>query len=193
MPRGVGLGRLAGYPARAKEKLVKVLYGKPEIDQALRRMARQIGEAMPPGADIAVIGIRSRGEFLAQRLIKLLEPYQPTGIPSGVLDITLYRDDLAEKGPAAVLRETLIDFPISDKYVVLVDDVIYTGRSVRAALTALAEFGRAKATRLAVLVDRPARELPIQPDFFGWRTQPNDGLVEVKLEETDGVDAVELP
>ena len=171
---------------------MKVLYDKSEITQALRRMARQIGESMPPGADLVVIGIRSRGEFLARRLIHLLEPYQPAGIPSGVLDITLYRDDLAEKGPAAIVRATLIDFPISDKYVVLVDDVIYTGRSVRAALSALAEFGRAKATRLAVLVDRPARELPIQADFIGWRTTPDDGQVQVKLEETDGVDAVEL-
>ena len=169
-----------------------VLYDGSQIAQTLLRMARQIGDSIPHGADLAVIGIRSRGEFLARRLIKLLEPYQPVGIPSGVLDITLYRDDLAEKGPAAILRATLIDFPIADKYLVLVDDVIYTGRSVRAALTALAEFGRARATRLAVLVDRPARELPIQAEFVGWRTSPDDGQVQVKLEETDGIDAVEL-
>ena len=169
-----------------------VLYDKAQIDAALAALAAEIGGSIPADGRVAVVGIRARGEILAQRLIKLLAPYQPDGIPHGVLDITLYRDDLAEKGPAAVVRETQIDFPVTGQYVILVDDVIYTGRSVRAALTALVEFGRAMATRLAVLVDRPARELPIQPDFYAWRTRPEDGAVVVRLEETDGIDVVEL-
>ena len=168
------------------------LFNSDQIKATLERLAGEIADSVPPGAEIAVVGIRSRGEILAQRLIALLQPGCPGRIEHGILDITLYRDDLAEKGPAAVLRGTQIDFPIENKFVLLVDDVIYTGRSVRAALTALAEFGRAQATRLAVLVDRPARELPIQPDFVGWRTNPEDGLVVVKVHEVDGVDAVEL-
>ncbi len=168
------------------------LFNSDQIKATLERLAREIADSVPPGAEIAVVGIRSRGEILAQRLIALLQPGRPERIEHGILDITLYRDDLAEKGPAAILRGTEIDFPIDNKFVLLVDDVIYTGRSVRAALTALGEFGRAQATRLAVLVDRPARELPIHPDFSGWRTNPEDGLVVVKVQEVDGVDAVEL-
>ena len=111
----------------------------------------------------------------------------------GALDITLYRDDLTSIGPAAVVRGTEIDFDITGKWVVLVDDVLYTGRSVRAALTALTDFGRARAIRLAVLVDRGLRELPVQPDFVGLRqgTTP-DNDIRVKLREVDGEDGVEM-
>ena len=163
-----------------------------QIEETLDRLTDEIVASVPANSAVGLVGIRSRGEILAQRLFELMQRRGVDGLDLGVLDITLYRDDLAEKGPAAIVRSTQIHFPIEDRYVILIDDVIYTGRSVRAALTALADLGRATATRLAVLIDRPARELPIQPDFVGLRTQPDVGLVTVKLEEVDGIDAVEV-
>jgi pyrimidine operon attenuation protein/uracil phosphoribosyltransferase len=111
----------------------------------------------------------------------------------GALDITLYRDDLTTIGPDAVVRGTEIDFDITGTWIILVDDVLYTGRSVRAALDALTDLGRPRAIRLAVLVDRGWRELPIQPDFVGLHVQTQPGnIVHVKLEEVDGVEEVDL-
>jgi len=147
---------------------------------------------IPAGASIGVIGIRSRGDVLAARLIGLLERDGLANVAHGALDITLYRDDLAEKGPAAILQKTEIDFDIDGRYIILVDDVLYTGRSVRAALDALVDLGRPIAIRLAVLVDRPGRELPIQADFVGVKVERVDKTVNVLLRETDGQDRVEV-
>ena len=122
----------------------------------------------------------------------MLEARDVTDLVYGCVDITLYRDDLAEIGPSAVVRVTEIDFDVGGRYIVLVDDVIYTGRSVRSALAAIIDLGRPKAIRLAVLVDRGGRELPIQPDFVGIRAQDEDGEIRVLLEESDGVDRVEV-
>ncbi|MBN1342149.1 MAG: bifunctional pyr operon transcriptional regulator/uracil phosphoribosyltransferase PyrR [Phycisphaerae bacterium] len=154
-------------------------------------LAGRIASSVPEGSRLAIIGIRSRGEVLGDRLIKLLGERGFEQIERGVLDITLYRDDLAEKGPAAVIRSTEIDFDLAGAYVVLVDDVLWTGRSVRAALDALVDLGRPRAIRLAVLVDRPGRELPIQADFVGVRTGEADEHVTVMLRESDGQDRVE--
>lgn len=142
---------------------------------------------------LAVIGIRSRGDVLAARLRDALRANEGVEVPLGLLDITLYRDDLTRVGYAPEIHETRIPFSVDDRVVVLVDDVLYTGRTIRAALDALVDFGRPKAIRLAVLVDRGHRELPIRADFVGKNvpTQPGDD-VRVRLTEIDGRDEVEV-
>ena len=172
---------------------MNTLLNPDQLQATLKRMAEEIAAAAPEGCPVAVVGIRRRGEILAERLMPLMAEAGVQPENHGALDITLYRDDLTSIGPAAVVRGTEIDFDITDKWVVLVDDVLYTGRSVRAALTALTDFGRARAIRLAVLVDRGLRELPIQPDFVGLRqetTGEND--IRVKVSEVDGEDGVEM-
>lgn len=164
-----------------------------EIAETLQRLAQAIAGTVGPNEPLALIGIRRRGEPLAQRLVPLLEKAGRPPAHFGVLDITLYRDDLTTIGPHAVVRGTSIDFDITDAHLVLVDDVLYTGRSIRAALDALTDLGRPKCIRLAVLVDRGRRELPIQPDFVGLRTDTEaHHVVKVKLKEIDGVDEVVL-
>jgi pyrimidine operon attenuation protein/uracil phosphoribosyltransferase len=166
---------------------------KAALDAALRSLARDIAASTPRDCPFAIVGIRRRGETLARRLLPLLAEAGAAPQHCGALDITLYRDDLTTIGPAAVLRGTEIDFDITDAWIVLVDDVLYTGRSVRAALAALTDLGRPRAIRLAVLVDRGWRELPIQPDFVAQRVETTqDNIVKVKLVEVDGVDEVEL-
>ena len=169
-----------------------VLLDAAGIRSTLDRLASDIAQSLPPGVPAAVIGIRRRGEILAERLIAALEAQGVTGIKHGSLDITLYRDDLAELGPQAVLRQTEIEFDINDMYVVLVDDVLFTGRSVRSALDALIDLGRPKAIRLTVLVDRPGRELPIQADFVGLRVARGDMAVRVLLKESDPTEEVRV-
>ena len=172
---------------------MKTLMTNNELQAMLRRLAHQIADAAPRDCPVALVGIRRRGETLASRLMSLLAEAGVQPKYHGALDITLYRDDLTTIGPHAVVRGTEIDFDITGTWLVLVDDVLYTGRSVRAALTALTDLGRARATRLAVLVDRGLRELPIQPDFVGLRVETTpDNDVQVKLAEEDGVDEVEL-
>ncbi len=170
-----------------------LLLDRDELHETLEKLARAIAGAAPRDVPVAVVGIRRRGETLARRLLPLLERAGLKAAHYGVLDITLYRDDLTTIGPNAILRGTEIDFDLTDTWVVLVDDVLYTGRSVRAALDALMDLGRPRAIRLAVLVDRGLRELPIQPDFVGLRTdtEPHH-IVKVKLTEVDGQDEVEL-
>lgn len=168
------------------------LLDRAGIAQTLERLAQEISKALPRGVPLGVIGIRSRGEVLASRLVRSLEQMGLGPIDVGTLDITLYRDDLAERGPQAILRGTEINFDVNGRYLVLVDDVLYTGRSIRAALDALVDLGRPKAIRLAILVDRPGRELPIQADFVGVRVPREDARVEVRLAESDGVDEVRV-
>lgn len=168
-----------------------ILLDEKGIRRSLERLADCIVASVPRGCAAGIIGIRRRGDELARRLMRVLEARGLSGLSYGSLDITLYRDDLAEIGPSAVVRTTEIDFDITGVYLILVDDVIYTGRSVRAALQALIDLGRPKAVRLAVLVDRGGREYPIQPDFVGLRTSDDDQQVIVSLIETDGKDVVE--
>lgn len=169
------------------------LLNAQEVRATLAKLARAIAAAAPRDVPVAVVGIRRRGETLARRLLPLLEAAGLKPAHYGVLDITLYRDDLTTIGPNAVVRGTEIDFDITDTWLVLVDDVLYTGRSVRAALDALTDLGRPRAIRLAVLVDRGRRELPIQPDFVGLRTDTEaHHVVQVRLVETDGRDEVTL-
>ena len=172
---------------------MKTLLNAKELQATLERLAREIAGAAPRNCLVAVVGIRRRGETLARRLLALLTEAGVRPEHYGALDITLYRDDLTTIGPNAVVRGTEISFDVTDTWLVLVDDVLYTGRSVRAALSALTDLGRPRAIRLAVLVDRGLRELPIQPDFVGLRRQTTpENDVQVRLSEVDGVDEVTL-
>jgi pyrimidine operon attenuation protein/uracil phosphoribosyltransferase len=175
------------------ENLMKVILDAQQIKTALRELVSSIIDHTPADAELAVIGIRSRGEILAGRLCKLLSEKLKKVVPCGTLDITLYRDDLnSPQGTETPrVRATEIEFDINDRLIILVDDVLYTGRSTRAAMDALIDLGRPRAIRLAVLVDRAGREFPIQPDFAGIKTDVKPGkLVHVHLVESDGKDEV---
>ena len=165
------------------------------ISRSLTRIAHEIIERNRGVADLALVGIRTRGVPLARRLAHILQDISRHDVPTGALDITLYRDDLMRTavGAQPLIRKTEIPFSIDDKRILLVDDVLYTGRTVRAALDALIEFGRPKAIQLIVLVDRGHRELPIKADYVGKNvpTSPAQS-VQVHLTEVDGRDEVEI-
>ncbi len=164
-----------------------------EIERALRRIAHEIIEKNKGAAELALVGIHTRGIPLAERLADLVERFEGVRPPVGVLDITLYRDDLTEIGVQPKVRETRIPFDVTGRPVVLVDDVLYTGRTARAALDALVDLGRPKRVYFAVLVDRGHRELPIRADFVGKNLPTSrQEVVKVKLRETDGEEGVEL-
>jgi len=169
----------------------KRLLDGPRMNRAIRRMAIEILEKNRGTQDLIIVGIRSRGVPIAERMAREIEEMEGHPISSGILDITLYRDDLTTIAPQPVVKPTKLPEPIDDKIVVLVDDVLYTGRTVRAALDALIDFGRPKAVMLAVLIDRGHRELPIHADVIG-KTVPTDAeeVIKVKLVETDGEDEV---
>ncbi len=158
------------------------------VRRAIMRMAHEILEKNKGINDLALIGIRTRGVTLAKRLQEAIQSIEGKEIPFGILDITLYRDDLTLVGAKPLVRETLIDFDINQKKIVLVDDVFYTGRTIRAALDALTDFGRPDLIYLAVLVDRGHRELPIRADFVGKNipTQKHQN-VRVVLQENDSL------
>ncbi len=172
---------------------MKVVMDEKQMATSLVDLTGRIAAAVPDGTDIAVIGIRSRGEILAQRLARSLSEKLGAQVPCGTLDITLYRDDINNpRGHTQpTVRSTEIGFDIDEKIIILVDDVLYTGRSARAALDALIDLGRPKAIRLAVLVDRGHHELPIQADFAGRVVDiAGEQTVEERLTETDGIDQV---
>ena len=163
------------------------------IRRAVTRIAHEILEHQRGTERLAVIGIRTRGAVLAERLAQALATIDETEVPIGILDITLYRDDLTAIGPNPVVHATEIPFDLTDQRVILVDDVLYTGRTIRAALDALVDYGRPAVIQLAVLVDRGHRELPIRPDYVGKNLPTaDDETVLVRLAETDGVDEVVL-
>jgi pyrimidine operon attenuation protein/uracil phosphoribosyltransferase len=164
--------------------------GNTKLTEALEVLADQVASYCRTCGPIAVVGVRSRGDILAQRLITLLEALGVKIDQQGVLDITMYRDDLDNVGGQVRVRATDIKFDISDYTIILVDDVIFTGRTTRAALDALTDLGRAKAIRLAVLVDRGGRELPIQPDFVGLKQPQTQAKIHVRFKETDGEDNI---
>ncbi len=184
---------LTGFDDAVVDTMKEIL-NAAQIQEKVSRLADQIaGDAADQ--DIAVIGIRSRGEVLAQRLVKVLGEKTGQSIPCGTLDITLYRDDLNDpKGNTQPqVRSTEIGFDIDDKVIILVDDVLHTGRSCRAALDALIDLGRPKVIKLAVLVDRQGREFPIQADYAGIKVDVEpDELVQVNLIESDEIDRVEV-
>lgn len=173
----------------------KVFLDSTEIQRAVARIAHEILERNTDPRKLALVGIRTRGVFLAERIRTKIHEICSLQIPFGVLDITLYRDDLSEVGVHPQIKETLIPFDLHDHTVVLVDDVLFTGRTIRAALNAISDFGRARAVQLAVLVDRGHRELPIRADFVGKNipTSRNERVL-IHLQETDGKDeALILP
>jgi pyrimidine operon attenuation protein/uracil phosphoribosyltransferase len=172
---------------------MKIILKSEDIDRIIGQLADRIVADTPDGLDIAVIGIRSRGEVLGERLSAELEKKTGKEIPCGTLDITLYRDDLnAPHGNSQPrVRATEIGFSVDDKIIILADDVLHTGRSTRAAMDALIDFGRPKAIRLAVLVERSGREFPIQADYTGYKAEVGPGeLVQVHFVESDGADEV---
>ncbi|MDH4064010.1 MAG: bifunctional pyr operon transcriptional regulator/uracil phosphoribosyltransferase PyrR [Acidobacteriota bacterium] len=163
------------------------------ISRALTRIAHEIIERNQGVTDLALVGVRSRGVPLARRIAGVLADVSGEEVPTGALDITLYRDDLmrASVGPQPIVRKTEIPFSIDDRTIVLVDDVLYTGRTTRAALDALIDFGRPKSIQLVVLVDRGHRELPIKADYVGKNVPTaRTETVQVRLQDLDGVDEV---
>jgi len=172
-----------------------VVMDADRISRALVRIAHEIVERNRGVENLAVIGVRSRGVPLARRIAAALKSICGDDVPVGVLDITLYRDDLMRTtvGPQPLVRRTEIPFSIDDRVIVLVDDVLFTGRTTRAALDALIDFGRPKAIQLVVLVDRGHRELPIKADYVGKNIPTSRReTVHVKLTDTDGSDEVSL-
>jgi pyrimidine operon attenuation protein/uracil phosphoribosyltransferase len=157
------------------------------VQRALRRMAEQIVEANGGTEGLIIVGIQRRGVQLAARIVARIRETEAVTVPSGALDITLYRDDLQTVGPRPVVGATTLPGRIDGKTVVIVDDVLYTGRTIRAALDELADFGRPARIALAVLIDRGGRELPIQPDIIGKRISANPAdRVDVMVDELDG-------
>jgi pyrimidine operon attenuation protein/uracil phosphoribosyltransferase len=164
-----------------------------EIRRALTRIAHEILERNKGAGRLVLVGIAARGDDLARRLASEIERIEGVQVPVGSLDITFYRDDIGMRSEAPEVHETRIPFDITDGTVVLVDDVLFTGRTVRAALDALVDFGRPRAIQLAVLVDRGHRELPIRADYVGKNVPTRqDEDVQVRLDEVDGEDAVVL-
>ena len=172
-----------------------VVLDADRIGRTLTRISHEIVERNRGVEDLVLIGVRTRGDHLARRLARTLRDISGHDIPTGALDITLYRDDLMRQavGPRAIVRKTEIPFSIDGRKILLVDDVLYTGRTTRAALDALIDFGRPKNIQLIVLVDRGHRELPIKADYVGKNLPTSlEESVQVYLEESDGRDEVVL-
>jgi pyrimidine operon attenuation protein / uracil phosphoribosyltransferase len=173
----------------------KVVLERDDLRRTLRRIAHEIAEKNPVPDSLAIVGIHTRGAVIARRLHALLGEMTESELPIGDLDISFYRDDVGAKGPASqpVVHASHVDFDLADRTVVLVDDVLFTGRTVRAAIDALFDYGRPQRVQLAVLCDRGHRELPIRPDYIGKNLPTARGeRVNVRLEEVDDVDQVTI-
>jgi pyrimidine operon attenuation protein/uracil phosphoribosyltransferase len=169
------------------------LMSATEIDRTLQRLAHEIVEKSGGSANLALIGVRRRGVPLAQRIAQAMREIDGVEVPVGTLDITLYRDDLSKVAAQPVLQSSDISFSVDDKDLILVDDVLYTGRTVRAAMNGLFDLGRPKRVRLCVLIDRGHRELPIEASFVGRMVQTGDmEIIEVRLREVDKEERVVL-
>jgi pyrimidine operon attenuation protein / uracil phosphoribosyltransferase len=171
----------------------KVVLREEDVQRALTRIAHEIVERNPDAAGLAVIGIHRRGAFLARRLREELQGLVELAIPLGDLDIGFYRDDVSSRPDAPIVHASHIDFDVTGRTVVVVDDVLYTGRTVRAAIEALFDYGRPDRVQLAVLADRGHRELPIRPDYVGKNLPTSSSEhVHVRVRELDGVDEVAI-
>ena len=178
-------------PSNLREK--SQILSASEIERTLVRLAHEIVEKNNGVANLGLVGIMRRGVPLAQRLAKVLGRIEKTAVPVGTLDITLYRDDLSTVGHRPEVKKSTMEFDIQDKDIILVDDVLHTGRTTRAALDALFDHGRPRRIQLCVLIDRGHRELPIEAAFVGRKIQTgNNEIIELKLQETDGSDKVLL-
>jgi len=192
-PEGRPTVLICVLPAMALTREKSQLMSASEIDRTLVRLAHEILERTEKLDNLVFIGIRRRGVPLAQRLSKKIEGLEKRGVPVGILDITLYRDDLSTVSHAPVVNSTDIPFSVVGKDVILMDDVLYTGRTIRAALDALFEKGRPARVRLLVLIDRGHRELPVEAQFIGRMVQTTDiEIIEVKFQETDSLEKVLL-
>lgn len=174
------------FKARAK------VLDNDDVSRVIRRISHEILERNKGSAGLTLVGVRTRGVYLARRLAATIGEIEGTTVPVGELDIAFYRDDIATR-PASSVGVTQIDFDVNGKKVVIVDDVLYTGRTIRAAMDALMDFGRPSVVQLAVLVDRGHREVPIRADYVG-KNVPTSGneKVKVSLDEVDGADMVEI-
>jgi len=171
----------------------RVLLKADDLSEVLNALADKVMAGFPDPSEIAVLGIRTRGAVLAERLHGILEQKSGATLDLGILDITLYRDDLSDLGPQPMVGESDIDFDLTGRRILLVDDVLFTGRTVRAAMDEIVDFGRPGCIRLAVLVDRGMREYPIQADYAGLQVPTTaEEVVRVKLRETDGDEKVIL-
>ena len=182
-----------GIQLEKNMKQKKEIIDSEGMRRAITRIAHEIFKKNKGTEDLVIIGIRTRGVPLAQRLADKIKEFEEVEVPTGVLDITLYRDDLSQVANQPIIHQTEIPFDITDKKVIMVDDVLYTGRTVRAALDALIDLGRPKAIQLAIMIDRGHRELPIRPDFVGKNLPTSQKeVVSVNFEETDKQDKVML-
>ncbi len=169
------------------------LMSATEIDRTLQRLAHEIAEKTGGAKDVGLVGIRRRGVPLADRLAKVMRSLGGAEVPVGALDITLYRDDLSTIAPQPVVHSSDIPFPVDGKVLVLVDDVLFTGRTIRAAMNGLFDLGRPRRVQLCVLIDRGHRELPIEAAFVGRHVQTSDReIIEVRLNEIDQQERVML-
>ena len=169
-----------------------IILSSTDVDRVIKRISHEILERNRGSGDLAIIGLQKRGVPLARRIGSNIEEFEGTNVPFGMLDISLYRDDFGQKIKREI-GKTEIDFDVTNKNVILVDDVLFTGRTIRAALDAIIDLGRPNSIQLVVLIDRGHRELPIRADYVGKNlpTSRNE-MVEVKFEETDGEDSVIL-
>lgn len=175
-----------------KEKSILIMDSKT-IARSLIRIAHEILERNRGAKNTAIIGIKTRGAYLAERIANIIESIEKVKLPVGLMDINLYRDDVQSKKEQPVIQKTEISFDVVEKTIILVDDVLFTGRTIRAALDQIIDFGRPKSIQLAVLIDRGHRELPIRADYVGKSIPTSsDELVKVKIEEVDGEDNVSV-
>ena len=185
------MSKASDRPNHLREKAQ--LLSASEIERTIVRLAHEIVEKNNGADNLGLVGIKRRGVPLAQRLAKLLARIEKVEVPVGTLDITLYRDDLSTVGHRPEVRPAAMEFDIQDKNIILVDDVLYTGRTIRAALDALFDHGRPRRVQLAVLIDRGHRELPIEAGFVGRKVPTsNSEIIEVQFQETDGAEKVLL-
>lgn len=164
-----------------------------KVSEMIEELADSIIRDSIELSNCAIVGIQTRGVYIADRICRIIKDKTGQSPESGVLDITLYRDDISSRRILPLVRETAIDFDVSSKIIFLIDDVLFTGRTIKAALDSITSFGRPQAIRLAVLVDRGNRELPIQPDYVGMilETELNDKIT-VKMQECDNEDIIEI-
>ena len=185
------MSKASDRPNHLREKAQ--LLSASEIERTIVRLAHEIVEKNNGADNLGLVGIKRRGVPLAQRLAKILARIEKVEVPVGTLDITLYRDDLSAVGHRPEVRPAAMEFNIQDKNIILVDDVLYTGRTIRAALDALFDHGRPRRIQLAVLIDRGHRELPIEAGFVGRKVPTsNSETIEVMFQETDGAEKVLL-
>ncbi len=181
------------FCSESEIQLSSVIFNEKDIFRAVARIAHEILEKNKGADKLALVGIRTRGATLAQRLAKKINEIESTSVSLGILDITLYRDDLGTSKQSPEVKKTDISFSLEGKEIVLIDDVLYTGRTIRAAIDALIDFGRPATVQLGVLIDRGHRELPIRPDYVGKNLPTSkSNQVQVHLKEDDGIDEVIL-